>query len=81
MSMLSRQFKGVSERHALLYVETGIVKLMDLGSTNGTFVHSNGRSRRVTADVAEDLSLPARVQLGEHCFLDLNSAPTSGATP
>lgn len=60
----------VSRKHARLEVKNDMVFLVDLGSTNGTFVKRSGREFELNGD-------PFELRHGDHIYLGLPAEPES----
>lgn len=70
---LSDRFPGVSEKHCVLVSESNSVSIMDLKSSNGTFVRANDAWLKVGVNQATGLSLPTQIKLGKNCILSIRS--------
>ena len=68
---IAEGYPGVSERHAILVHHGGELMLIDLNSTNGTFVQTaHGEWVRIGRGPFT-LAGPGRIRLGERCELSL----------
>ena len=69
--ILKTQFSGVSERHCVLLAMGDQLEVIDLKSTNGTFVCLDGNWARIEPATRTLVGSPNSLRLGQRCLLQV----------